>query len=82
MSLPCRTPHLVLLGLALLAAAANAAVVLSTRTEVTGVERVAPAQAAIVLGARVFPDGTLSRCSPIGSRKRSRCTGRAPLTGS
>jgi SanA protein len=58
--LPWRTPHLVLLGLALLAAAANAAVVLSTRTEVTGVERVTPAQAAIVLGARVLPDGTLS----------------------
>ena len=57
---PWRTPNLVLLGLALLAAAANAAVVLSTRTEVSGVERVAPAQAAIVLGARVLPDGTLS----------------------
>jgi SanA protein len=60
MSLPWRTPSLVLLGLALLAAAANAAIVLSTRTEVTGVERVTPAQAAIVLGARVSPDGTLS----------------------
>jgi SanA protein len=50
----------VLVALAVSGAAANLVIVLSTRSAVTSVARAPHAQAAIVLGARVYADGTLS----------------------
>ena len=55
-----RRPLLALLALTGLVAVANLGILLSTRGAVTTVARAPHAQAAIVLGARVHPDGTLS----------------------
>lgn len=48
------------IGLVVLVGTANVAVLLATRDALTGVDRAPHAQAAIVLGARVFPGGRLS----------------------
>lgn len=48
------------LGLAVLVGAANGVVLLATQDAVTSVDGAPHADAAIVLGARVFPDGRLS----------------------
>ncbi len=55
-----RRPLAVLLALAGVAATANLVILASTRSAITTVDRAAHAQAAIVLGARVGADGTLS----------------------